>query len=588
MNRALAWVLAAALLGHGLGLANGFVYDDHRFVRENPALLTLTPTAALLDASTHTADADRDVYRPLRALGHAFDLRAWGPDPFGFHLHSLLAQLLAVTLAWALLRALFGDVAAATGAGLLAVHPAGVEVAGWISSRGDQYALIGTLATLWLLLPERRGRARVLALCAAALLAGLATLGKESAAVVPGIVLLHDLVLRSRRRVLEPLSAALGVAAAVCLRQLALDGASPIQVPPHGGSAVTQVGWALYGLARLAEHLVLPSQLSIDPPQELWARGGGVFLRPLTWVGAALLAAPLLLWRRRPQLAFLTGWALLAWLPSGSLLVTLRTLVTDRAAYPLLAPLGACLGLLIAERRRRAGQGLKLPVAASCGPGEGSAPVSCTWRRRASRVGVGLLLALALVCARRTQVFRSDQTLWTNALLQNPDPVRARLGLAMSATSTDQATALLEQAVAAAPPRSKQRAAALARLGDHLLAVVGDPGAASVVLAQAVAALQHWARVEGRASDDLPASIGSLAEALDRLGRHAEAESVLRAAAAASARPAPLILKWALLQRVRADATQDRALAARAEQTLAEAEALAPDDPLVRAVRSRW
>lgn len=559
MNRSLAWLLVAALVAHGLGLANGFVYDDHRFVAENASLDGLTPSAALLDPSTHTADADRDVYRPLRALGHAFDAGRWGRDPFGFHLHSLLAHLLAVGLGYGLLRSLLGEAPAVLGAGLLAVHPAGVEVVGWVSSRGDQYAVLGGLVALWLSLPERAGRARVAALVLAAFAAGFATLGKESAAVLPAVALLHDRLILRRGRWAEPLALALGVAAALLLRQWALEGATPVQVPPHGGSIVSQVGWSAYGLSRLGEHLLLPSQLTVDPPQAQWAAAGGPFSRPLTWLGLALLASPFLMVRRSRTAAFLVGWALLAWLPSGSLLVTLRTLVTDRAAYPMLLPLGAGLGLVAARL------GSRWPAAAAV-----------------------LLALLATSSMDRTRDFRSDATLWEDVLAKHPQSTQARLGLAAASNDPVAAEALLAQAAGQAAPGSKERAVALARWGDHLLGPMNDPAAASQVLAEAVAALQDQAAREGRASGDLPASVASLAESLDRLGRHDEAEAMLRAAAATSDHPARMLLKWALLLRVRADSTGDSALAAEAEAVLVEARQAGPDDPLVDYVRASW
>ena len=78
---ALAALVGLALLAHGLGLRNGFVYDDHRFVQNNPALAGASVRQLLLDPAAQTSDSDRDVYRPLRALGHALDARAWGQDP---------------------------------------------------------------------------------------------------------------------------------------------------------------------------------------------------------------------------------------------------------------------------------------------------------------------------------------------------------------------------------------------------------------------------------------------------------------------------------------------------------------------------
>ncbi len=293
-RRACAVLVALALLAHGAGLANGFVYDDHRFVSSNDALRTAGPAALLLDPATQTTDGDRDVYRPLRALGHALDARLWGLDPrdapFGFHLHSLLAHVAAVLLGWAALRRLLPEPSGAPallGAGLLAMHPLGVEAAGWISSRGDLYAQALGCGALWLYAragtaeaaagdprhAAATGRASVvrgLCIAGAGLLAALACLGKESAVWVPLVAACHlRLLRRGSGRALAAIAA--GCVAALALRQWALSGASPVQTVPHGGSLPAQAEWALFGTGRTLLALLFPAHLSIDYPQDDWA-----------------------------------------------------------------------------------------------------------------------------------------------------------------------------------------------------------------------------------------------------------------------------------------------------------------------------
>ena len=139
MSRSLALLLVAALAAHGAGLRNGFVYDDHRFITANLRLASARPAELVLDPTTQTADNDRDVWRPLRALGHRLDLQA-GLGAFGFHLHSVIVHLLAVALGYALLQRLLpppAEAPALFGALVLAVHPLGVEAVGFLSSRGD-------------------------------------------------------------------------------------------------------------------------------------------------------------------------------------------------------------------------------------------------------------------------------------------------------------------------------------------------------------------------------------------------------------------------------------------------------------------
>lgn len=566
-------LVLAALFAHLGGMANGFVYDDHRFVEANSALQELTVSAALSDPGTHTSDRDRDVYRPLRALGHAFDLRRWGLDPFGFHLHSLLVHLANVVLAWLVLRRMVpgpNETVALLGAGLLAVHPLGVEVVDWISSRGDLYAVFFSLAALGLAC-----RPRLWSALPVAALACLAVLGKESAAVLPLIAWAQLLVLpastksdssaettlpaRGVQRWAGVIALAVGVMVALTLRQQALSGNTPVQTPPHGGSLISQAGWSLYGLSRSLQLVAMPGGLSVDHPQDLWVEGWPVWLRPRTLLGGLALLAPLLALAlgRRTRGWFLAGWALLAWLPSGSLIVTLRSLVTDRAGYPMLVPLGALLGLGLARSPRR---------------------------------GLPALLALALVygalARERVAVFRSDQTLWEDVRSHNPRSVQARLGLALAEERPERIGELLEEALAVSVPGSKLEAAALARLGDHRLRREGRVAEAVPVLERALGALQHWATLE-RPGTDLPATASSLALARTMLGDYARAEAVLAEAIAGDDDPLMLLVQRMILRQLRLQQEGGAEADALVEQAIADVLRIAPEHPTIAQLIAR-
>ena len=562
MRAALAFVLAAAAAAHLGGLRNGFVYDDHRFVDGNPALLSASPAQLVLDVSTQTTDRDRDVYRPLRALGHAFDARRWGSEPFGFHLHSLLAHLACVAVGWGCLRRMLGEAPALLGATVLAAHPLGVEVVGWISSRGDEYALLFGLLALWAAAEAEarraarsRGGAALLAVAAGGL-ALLAVLGKESAIWVPLVVAAHAVLLApGRRRWTAALTATLaGAGLALALRQWALSGSSPVQTAPHGGHLAAQAGWALNGLGRTLLHLVWPVGLRIDYPQESWGSGWSGWWQLPTLLALAAIGGAVAWRRRRPEAAFLLAWILLADLPSSSLLVTLRSLLTDRTAYPLLLPAGALVGLALAGRPRAAW------VAA------GSAAL--------------VLVPLAAV---RTRDLESDLTLWRAELRHGPGTVQTHLGLAAAAVDLDERETQLRTAVALAPADSRLLGAALARLGDFRLRLRSDPAAAVPILERSLD-LQRRTRERQAPGSDEAATAAALAEGLSWMGRGEDAERVLGLAIAEQPRLVALHVKRASLALWRWEHDGSAADLEAARQALATGRALAPDDPLVAAL----
>ena len=564
MRRHVFWIVIVALAAHGWGLRNGFVYDDRRFIVENDALESARLHDFLLDPSTQTADGDRDVYRPLRALGHAFDRRRWDLEPFGFHLHSLVAHVLVALLAlWALTRLLpeTGPGPPLWGALALACHPLGVEVVDWVTSRGDLYAAGFGLAALALAVdgpagrPPGRHRAEstVAGLCAA-----LAVLGKESALVLPLVAGWHHLTLRRGNRG-GILALSLGVGAAVILRHLVLQGTSPIQTAPHGGDALAQAGWALHGAGVTLGHLVWPTGLMVEYPQELWMGTVPPWLRFPAWIALAWVAATWLLRRSRPGLAFTLGWMLLAYLPSSSLIVTLRNLVNDRAAYPLLPAFGAALLL--------------------------AAPAS--WRRGPARAVLitALVLLWTLLSIARVPVFHDEAALWNDVVAKEPRSVKAQMGLAWVAGPGDperQRRHLL-RAAENAPPTSRLHGIALAELGDLILRQDADPGRAEPFLANALHTLRATREKPGPSPEEL-ATLTSLATARWALGRDADALALLDAARRESPGQVMLPIVEASLWIARARAGEDPDAWHRARAALAQAATLDAGHPMVRAL----
>ncbi len=599
-DRSLRWTLvvlvAAAAFAHAPSLKGGFIYDDFRFVVRNTALVDASVVDIVTDAATHTADDDRDVYRPVRTLSHAFDRRRWDLEPFGFRLHNLLVHLLNVALGVLVIRRLLADAgwfSVWAGAGLLAVHPIGVEVVGFISSRGDLYALSASLLALLVVTPvtdpryvRPLGAAR---LVGAALLAFVAALSKESALVLPAIAAWHGWVVQRTRPGRAVFALTLGAAGAFVLRQVALAGLSPIQTTPHGGDVISQIGWAFYGLSRVVEHLVLPQHLSVDYPQFAWAQGTTVWAEPRTWIFFVACALPLALARKFPRWAFAAGWCLIAYLPSSSLLVTLRSLVNDRYAYPALLPFGVAVALGVGailrddSRERRRGS-----ISILEGLGIALAIVLGLWWTGMTRI--------------RSEVFTSNGALWEDTREKNPASVPALIGLAAWELDVFQATrapdsalrrrALLEKAVAIAPPGTMLEGWALGELGEHLLRIEGNPEAALTPLFQSLQIARSTRDRDAPESDEVLTAF-FLAEAHAMLGHYDQADSVLRYSLAdqvglASDATALLAIKRAQLAFQRLGDDSSAAAIGRAGQALLDAERHAADNPLVVAMREVW
>ena len=136
-------LLAAVLMGglvYANALDNPFVYDDYVSVVENPSI---HPPLYLQSVLLYKAT------RPLVNASYAIDRAMWGPQPFGFHLTSVLLHMLNVALTFLLAWRLTEDgqqktgtaaqpqVAAFAAASLFAAHPLMTEAVGYISGRSE-------------------------------------------------------------------------------------------------------------------------------------------------------------------------------------------------------------------------------------------------------------------------------------------------------------------------------------------------------------------------------------------------------------------------------------------------------------------
>ncbi len=132
-------------------------------------------------------------YRPLTWISYVADFELWGVQPLGWHLSSLLMNVICCALVWWFVYLLRGPLSASLTAILFAVHPAHPGAVTWIAGRADIPAMIFTLLCLiafGFYLRQHHLGYYLLALFALA----LAILAKEVALVVPALLLLTDLL----------------------------------------------------------------------------------------------------------------------------------------------------------------------------------------------------------------------------------------------------------------------------------------------------------------------------------------------------------------------------------------------------------
>ncbi len=507
-------------------LLNGFVYDDHTQITDNPYLRSFHHLREIFTTTVWSymgAEGVTNYYRPLMTLGYAICYRIFGPLAYGFHLVSLLLHVVAVLLVFAVAERVTRDRTWAFAAGaLFAIEPVHTESVAWIAAVTDVELTVFALLTFYFYVSledgVRKSSTLVLVARMAAMLAAfvLALLSKEQALMLPALATLYE-HLRPETDREAPLQeraahrlARYGplwlVAAAYVFWRLHFIGAF---APVHQMRALTAKQVVLSALALIGAYagkLVWPARLCafyvFHPDTRL--------ADPRVLAGTAVLGALAVLFvvlTRRPEpnlrfTAFGIAWFLVTLAPVLNAHWMAANVFAERYLY--LPSVGFCwvAGCAFSEVwRRTAGR--------------------TRWRRSVLAGGLALVALGALRIWTRNRDWRDDIRLYTRTLEQSPGayPILNNLGTVYWQDGlVNQAEAVWRQAIAVTP----QSAIVLNNLG--LVASNRKQYSAAVDLFIRAAALKP-------AYTDPHLNLGIAERAL---GRREPAEAELRRAIALS------------------------------------------------------
>jgi Tfp pilus assembly protein PilF len=181
-------------------LANGFVYDDHDQVLQNPYIHSFQYIGKIFGSTVWTFQGAQGVsnyYRPFMTFAYLVSYKMFGRIPFGFHLVNLVLHISVVLLLFVVTEQLFENCfLSLIAAGLFALHPIHTESVAWIAAITDLELSLFFLLTflLYLRLPDTPPQDprkwlpyafMLLAYC-------LALLSKEQALVLPALAIVYE------------------------------------------------------------------------------------------------------------------------------------------------------------------------------------------------------------------------------------------------------------------------------------------------------------------------------------------------------------------------------------------------------------
>jgi protein O-mannosyl-transferase len=457
-----AFLAILTIATYGNGLRNGFVWDDERLIVNNPATQDLAQLGRVLLSPDEVAP----YYRPLNRASYLFDHALFGMNPTGFHGVNILLHAAAVALLYALARRVDSGhrLAAVAAAALLAVHPINTEAVDFITARNNLFALVFSLAALWLYLVAW-GNTRLAWAWASGGALFLALLSKEQGGMTLGVIAAVSALApaigldkRPARWVVRSWAPHAAAAAIyVGMRVVSLRGAAagPAATSPDLGARL------LLDLAivpRYAQLLAFPRDLTVfhDVGPTAWASWTVLF----TWAGLAAIGA--LVWRHRDALVVAgCTWLVFHALPAANLVAIPSSPMAERYLYVPAAGLWLVVGSIFAR---------------VLAPRLGQAAIPA---------GVLVIAALSMRAGLRNADWKNDVTLFRAAVATSPGSATARFNLGNSLRD-DGDLAGARREWEAAVRIEPQHAQSLVQLGT-LAAVNGELPQAEVLLRRALA-----------------------------------------------------------------------------------------------------
>ncbi len=416
-----------AVASSAIGILNGFTYDDRYVIERNPAAHDLHAWWRVFASSYWPKDWGGDGYRPLTILSFKIESVLGGRSPVAFHITSILLYALASILVLALARRLLPGWAAWVTAALFAVHPVHVEAVANVVGQSELLVAIAILSATILYVRDRQsGDLRPATAMAVTLLYALGCFSKEHGIVLPAILIAAELTIidderpaRERMRRLRPTYLVLTAIAlafvAVRARVLADHGITGFQpFTPFAALHINSRDRMLTALGVVPEWvrlLFFPARLSAEygPPDIEIAQGFSISQLPGFALLVAILGLGLLERKRQPIVSFGIALACISLLPSSNFVVPAGIVLAERTLF--LPSVGAmlilgALAVLAADRIR-------------------VRPDAVSLRRAGQLAFVAALIAGVLRSETRSTVWRDNETLFRQAVIDAPDSYRA-------------------------------------------------------------------------------------------------------------------------------------------------------------------
>jgi hypothetical protein len=338
-------IAALALLASGVGLHNGFAYDDRWIIVQNANAHSLNRPWELFGTTYWPTSRGASLYRPLTILIYAAQWVFGGGAPFLYHFVNVSLYVVDSVLVLLLGLQCLPRSGAWVAAALFAVHPVHVEAVANVVGQAELWTGLVLLSAVLIYVRERQGgvtipRGSAIAIVAL-FVAGM--LIKENAIVLPALLVIAELFLvhdtrpwRERADKLFTLLLWMTMFAMAYLWvRLRVTGeiGGDTEHPALRHLSMGQRSLLMLGLVpEFGRLFVWPDSLSADYSPQMVPGYGGWHAGLIPGAVLLLCAAILMFvsWRRAPAVAFGIGWLVIAISPVANILIPSGILIAER------------------------------------------------------------------------------------------------------------------------------------------------------------------------------------------------------------------------------------------------------------------
>ena len=426
-----ASIALLALVSSCIGIVNRFTYDDRYIIELNPLMQHgLHGWWRVFLSPYWPKEWGGDGYRPLTLLAFKLESAMGHGVPVVVHGANILLYALVAVLVYRLACRLLPQWAAWIAAALFAVHPVHVEAVANGVGQSELLVAAAVLGAIMLYLGDRvrddgAGALRPKTMFGIGLLYAIACFSKEHGVVLPALLIAAELTLIDDRRPigvrvtrLRPfylglLAVAIGFLGAHSLVPTVNSVGGFYPFMPFSSLHTSTRDRILTAIGVVPQWVRLfywPARLSSEygPPDIQIAQGLSISQLPGFLLFGAILAFGVLLRKRQRVISFGIWFVCISLLPSSNFLVTAGIVLAERTLF--LPSVGAML--IIGELAvivARQGHLAQRPFV-----------------RYAAQAAVGaLLVAGAMRSISRTRVWRDNDTLFHQAVIDSPWEYRA-------------------------------------------------------------------------------------------------------------------------------------------------------------------